>query len=198
MRKFAAIVTMIATMFTLSAVSVAPANAAPAKPTITQVSNKRPLPAGGQNVTLRGTNLNVVTSVYVDNLNAQVVTKTSTSLVFITPAHAEGLVSITLMHAAGKFVLKDSMLYKKGPSRALVPLPFIPETLKVGKAFSMQPGSKDWVITIKNGTPKICKVSGMLVTGLRKGECSLSFDITVDSMDPTYRSRQALYFVTIN
>jgi hypothetical protein len=198
MRKFAAIVTMIVTMFTLSAVSVGPANAAPAKPTITQVSNKKPLPGGGQNVTLRGTNLNVVTSLYVDNINAQVVTKTKTSLVFITPAHAEGLVSITLMHPAGKYVVRDSMLYKKGPTRALVPLPFIPETLKVKRSFSMQPGSKDWVISIKNGTPKVCRVSGMLVTGLRKGECSLSFEITVDSMDPTYRSRQALYFVTIN
>jgi hypothetical protein len=198
MRKFAAIVTMIATMFALSTVTTAPANAAPAKPTITQVSNKKPLPAGGQNVSLRGTNLTVVTAVYIDNLNAQIVTKTASNLVFITPAHAEGLVSITLMHPAGSYVLKDAMLYKKGPSRALVPLPYIPETLKVGKAFSMQPGSKDWVITIKNGTPKICKVTGMLVTGLRKGECSLSFDITVDSMDSTYRSRQALYFVTIN
>jgi hypothetical protein len=197
MRKFAAIFTMIATMFALSAVSTT-AIAAPAKPTISQVSNKKPLPAGGQNVTLRGTNLNVVTSLYVDNINAQIVTKSSTGLVFITPAHAEGLVSITLLHPTGKYVLADSMIYKTGASRALVPLPFIPETLKVGKAFSMQPGSKDWKVSIKNGTPKTCKVSGFLVTGLRKGECSLSFDITVDSMDPTYRSRQALYFVTIN
>ena len=198
MRKFAAVVTMIATMFTLSAVSVAPANAAPAKPTITQVSNKKPLPGGGQNVTLSGTNLNLVTTVYIDNLSAQVVTKNSTSLVFITPAHPEGLVSITLIYPSGSFVFKDSMLYKKGPTRALVPLPFIPETLKVGRTFSMQPGNKDWAISIKNGTPRICRVSGMVVTGLRKGECSLSFDITVDTMDPTYRSRQALYFVTIN
>jgi hypothetical protein len=62
----------------------------------------------------------------------------------------------------------------------------------------MQSGNKDWVISIKNATPRICRVSGMLVTGLRKGECSLSFDITVDSMDKDFRSRQALYFVTIN
>lgn len=196
MRKLAAIVTMIATLFALSNATVA--NAAPAKPSITQVSNKKSLPAGGQNVTLRGANLDVVTSLYVDNINAQIVSKAKTQLVFITPAHAEGLVSITLMHATGKYVLADSMVYKSGASRALVPLPYIPEMLKVGKAFSMQPGNKSWKITIKNGTPKICKVTGMLVTGLRKGECSLSFDITVDSMDPTYRSRQALYFVTIN
>jgi hypothetical protein len=198
MRKFAAIVTMIVTMFSLSVVSTGPANAAPAKPTITQVSNKKPLPGGGQNVTLRGTNLDVVTSLLVENIDAQIVTKSKTSLVFITPAHPEGLVSITLVHPAGKYVLKGSMLYKAGPSRALVPIPFIPETLKVGRSFSMQPGSKDWVISIKNATPRICRVSGMLVTGLRKGECSLSFDITVDSMDKNFRSRQALYFVTIN
>jgi hypothetical protein len=196
MRKLAAIVTMIATMFALSTTTAA--TAAPAKPSITQVSNKKPLPAGGQNITLRGTNLTLVTSVYVDTANAQVVTKTATSLVFISPAHAQGLVSITLMYAGGSYVLKDAMVYKTGPTRALVPLPYIPETLKVGKAFSMQPGNSAWAIKIVNATPKICKVSGMLVTGLRKGECSLSFDITVDSMDPTYRSRQALYFVTIN
>lgn len=198
MRKFAAIVTMIATMFVLSTASATVANAAPAKPSITMVSNKRPLPGGGQNITLTGTNLTSVTSVYVDKTNAQVVTKTAGSLVFISPAHASGLVSITLMYAGGSYVFKDAMIYKAGPTRALVPLPYIPETLKVGKAFSMQPGNKAWVIKITNGSPQICKVSGMLVTGLKKGECSLSFDITVDSMDPTYRSRQALYFVTIN
>jgi len=197
-RKFAAIVTMVATMFALSAVSTAPANAAPAKPTITQVSNKKPLPGGGQNVTLTGTNLSLVTTVYVDASVAQVVSKASSSLVFITPAHASGLVSITLLYSGGSYVLKDAMVYKAGPTRALVPIPYIPETLKVGKAFSMQPGNQAWVIKITNATPRVCRVSGMLVTGLRKGECSLSFDITVDSMDPTYRSRQALYFVTIN
>ena len=196
MRKFAAIVTMIATMFALSTATAA--TAAPAKPTITQVSNKKPLPAGGQNITLTGTNLTLVTSVYVDTSNAQVVSKSANSLTFISPAHVSSLVSITLMYAGGTYVLKDAMVYKAGPSRALVPLPYIPETLKVGKAFSMQPGNKDWAIKIVNSTPKICKVNGMLVTGLKKGECSLSFDITVDSMDPTYRSRQALYFVTIN
>lgn len=197
MRKLIATVAMIASVLGLS-LAAAPANAAPAKPSITQVSNKKPLPAGGQNITLTGVNLDLVTTVYVDTANAQIVTKSSSTLVFISPAHAQGLVSITLMHAGGSYVLKDAMVYKVGPSRALVPLPYIPETLKVGKAFSMQPGNSAWVIKIVNSTPKICKVSGMLVTGLKKGECSLSFDITVDSMDPTYRSRQALYFVTIN
>lgn len=197
MRKLMAAVAMIGLVLGMS-LTVAPAKAAPAKPLVTQVSNKRPLPAGGQNVSLTGTNLHLVKSVFVDTASAQVVTKTTTSLVFITPAHASGLVSITLTYATGSVVVKDAMLYKDGPSRALVPLPYIPETLKVGKAFSMQPGNKAWSIKIVNGTPKICKVAGMLVTGLRKGECSLSFDITVDSMDSTYRSRQALYFVTIN
>jgi hypothetical protein len=196
MRKFFALVTMVAV--SLSLVSAVPANAAPAKPTVVQVSNKKPLPAGGQNIMLRGTNLDVVNSVFVENINAQIVTKSKTSLVFISPPHPEGLVSITLMHPTGKLVVKGSMLYKVGPSRALVPLPFIPETLRVGRSFSMQSGNKAWVIRIKNATPRICRVSGMLVTGIRKGECSLSFDITVDSMDPNYRSRQALYFVTIN
>jgi hypothetical protein len=196
MRKFAAIVTMIATMFALSTATVA--SAAPAKPSISQVSNKKPLPAGGQNITLTGTNLTLVTSVYVDANSAQVVSKSAGSLTFISPAHVPGLVTITLMYASGSYELKDAMLYKAGPSRALVPLPYIPESLKVGKAFSMQPGNSAWVISIKNNTPSICRVNGMLVTGLKKGECSLLFDITVDTMDPTYRSRQALYFVTIN
>ena len=196
MRKLFALVTLVAV--SMSLVSAVPANAAPVKPTVTQVSNKKPVPAGGQNIMLRGTNLDVVTSLFVENINAQIVTKSKTSLVFISPAHPEGLVSITLMHPTGSLVVRGSMLYKAGPSRALVPLPFIPETLRVGRSFSMQSGNKAWVISIKNATPRICRVSGMLVTGLRKGECSLSFDITVDSMDPTYRSRQALYFVTIN
>lgn len=196
MRKFAAIVTMIATMFALSAVSTAPASAA--SPSISRVSTKKLLPSGGENVTLTGVNLRLVTSVYVDKTLAQVVMKSNTHLVFISPAHAEGVVSLTLLHPGGSFVLERATAYRLQAFKTLVPIPYIPETLKVGKAFSMQPGNQAWVIKITNSTPKVCKVSGLLVTGLRKGECSLSFFITVDTMDPTYRSRQALYFVTIN
>ena len=44
----------------------------------------------------------------------------------------------------------------------------------------------------------LCSITGLVVTALRKGECALSLDVEVDTMDPTYRSRQALYFITVN
>ena len=197
MRKLISAVTLIASVLGFS-IAAAPAQAAPAVPSITQISITKPLPAGGQNITLFGKNLSAVTEVIIDKTKATVVSKTSTTLTFISPPHAEGRVNVSLKYGTKTYVLRGGLIYKTGPSRALVPLPFIPEVLRVGRSFSMQPGSKDWLISIRNGTPKICRVSGMMVTGLRKGDCSLSFDITVDSMDPTYRSRQALYFITIN
>ena len=99
MRKFIAAVAMIASVLGMS-VTTAPATAATPVPKILQVNNKKPLPAGGQNITLYGTNLHVTTAVIIDKTAAAVVSKTATKLVFITPAHASGLVSISLKYGS--------------------------------------------------------------------------------------------------
>lgn len=198
MRKFAAAITMIATLFALSTVTTTAASAAPAVPSILQVNNKRPLPAGGQNITLYGKNLNVVTAVIINKAPAVVVSKASTSLTFITPPQPAGLASISLKYGTKTYVLKDALVYKDSANRVLAPLPYIPETLKLGRTFSMQPGNSAWQVVVTTDTPTVCSITGLVVKGLKKGECALTIDVTVDTMDKSYRSRQALYFVTIN
>jgi hypothetical protein len=197
MRKFISAVALIASVLGFS-IAAAPVQAAPAVPSIQQVNNKKPLPAGGQNITLFGKNLNVVTAVIIDKTPATIVSKTATTLTFISPPHAEGRVSISLKYGTRTYVLKDSLLYKASANRVLVPLPFIPETLKAGRTVSMTPGNPAWKVTVTTTSTRICSITGLVVKALRKGECALSLDVEVDTMDPTYRSRQALYFITVN
>ncbi len=197
MRKLIATVAMIASVLGFS-LAAAPANAAPAVPSILQVNNKKPLPAGGQNITLFGTNLNVVTSVVIDKTTATIVSKSATALTFISPAHTEGLVAISLKYGTKTKVVKDALLYKGSLNRVLAPLPYIPETLKVGRTVSMLPGNSTWKVVVTTDTPKTCSITGLVVTALRKGECALTIDVEVPTMDTTYRSRQALYFITVN
>lgn len=196
MRKFIAAAAMIASVLGFS-ISAVPANAASA-PVILQVSNKKPLPAGGQNITLYGSNLQLTTSVIVDKSVATIVSKAATKLTFITPAHMNGLASISLKYGSKTYVLKDALLYKDSANRVLAPLPYIPESLKVGRTVSMTPGNPAWQVVVTTDTPNICSVNGLVVKALKKGECSLSIDMNVDTMDRTYRSRSALYFITVN
>jgi ABC-type transport system involved in multi-copper enzyme maturation permease subunit len=196
MRKFIAAVAMIASVLGFS-IAATPANAASA-PSILQVSNKKPLPAGGQNITLYGTNLTLVSAVIVDKSTATVVSKAATKLTFITPAHMNGLASISLKYGTKTYVLKDALLYKDSANRVLAPLPYIPETLKVGKTVEMTPGNSAWQVVVTTDTPTVCSIDGLVVKALKKGECSLNIDVNVDTMDRTYRSRSALYFITVN
>lgn len=197
MRKFISAVTLIASVLGFS-IAAAPAQAAPAVPSVQQINIKKPLPAGGQNITLFGKNLTVVSSVIIDKTQATVVSKSGTSLTFISPAHAEGLVNISLKYGTKTLVLRDSLLYKASANRVLVPLPFIPETLKVGRTVSMLPGNSTWKVTVTTTSTRICSITGLVVTALRKGECALAIEMEVDTMDTTYRSRSALYFITVN
>jgi hypothetical protein len=197
MRKLISTVAMIASVLGFS-IAAAPANAATAVPSVLQVDNKKPLPAGGQNITLFGKNLNVVTAVVIDKTAATIVSKSATNLTFITPAHAEGLVSISLKYGTKTKVIKDSLRYKASLNRVLAPLPYIPETLKVGRTVSMLPGNSTWKVVVTTDTPTICSITGLVVTAVRKGECALTIDIEVPTLDTTYRGRQGLYFITVN
>jgi hypothetical protein len=140
----------------------------------------------------------VVTAVIIDKTPATIVSKTATNLTFISPPHPEGRVSISLKYGTRTVVIRDSLLYKASANRVLVPLPFIPETLKAGRTVTMTPGNPAWKVTVTTTSTRVCSISGLVVTALRKGECALSLDVEVDTMDPTYRSRQALYFITVN
>jgi hypothetical protein len=103
-----------------------------------------------------------------------------------------------LTYPGGKLTLKDALIYRDGPRRALVPLPYIPDTLKVGKTFSMKTGDPAWVVTVKSLTPRTCTVSGLIVKGKARGDCALQFSITVDTNNRTYRSRDAMWDLVIN
>jgi hypothetical protein len=136
--------------------------------------------------------------VVVDKTTATIVSKSATALTFISPAHAEGLVAISLKYGTKTRVVKDALLYKGSANRVLAPLPYIPETLKAGRTVSMLPGNSTWKVVVTTDTPAICSITGLVVTAVRKGECALTIDVEVPTMDTTYRSRQALYFITVN
>ena len=197
MRKLISAVTLVASVLGFS-IAAAPAQAAPRVPSITQISITKPLPAGGQNITLFGKNLSVVSGVVIDKTAATIVSKTATTLTFISPPHAEGRVNVSLKYGTKTYVLRGGLIYKASLNRVLVPLPFIPETLRVGRTVSMTPGNPAWKVTVTTSTSRICSISGLVVKALRKGECGLSLNVETPNMDPTYRSRQALYFITIN
>ena len=195
MRKIVSILSAAAMLFGLVAIST-PAQAA-AKPTFISVSNKQPVTGGGQNITINGTNLNLVTSVVIDKSTAQIVSKAPAKLIFVSPAHSEGRVGITLKYTGGSLVIDDSLLYKAVTRRALAPTPYIPDSLRVGASFTLTPGVPSWGVVVTT-TSKACTVAGLVVTGVSKGACALSIEITVDSMDPNWRSRSAYYDLTIN
>lgn len=197
MRKLISVVTLIACVYGFLIASI-PAKAAPAVPSILQVDNKRPLPAGGQNITLFGKNLNVVTSVSVDKLQATIVAQSRTSLTFISPPHEEGQADVSLSYGPKTSVFRNALSYKASAQRVPVPLPFIPETLRVGRNFSILPTNSDWKIKATTTTNRICSVTGLVVKALRKGECAISMVVDAPVMDRTYRSRLALYFIIIN
>jgi hypothetical protein len=197
MRKFISAVTLFASVLGFS-IAAAPAQAATAVPSITQININKPLPAGGQNITLFGKNFSVVSEVIIDKTTATIVSKTATTLTFISPPHAEGRVNVSLKYGTKTYVLRGGLLYKASLNRVLVPLPFIPETLRAGRTVSMQPGNSAWKVTVSTTSTRICSITGLEVKALRRGECALSIEIEVPTMDPTYRSRQALYFITVN
>jgi hypothetical protein len=197
MRKFISVVSLLASVLGFSVIA-SPAQAAPAAPSILQVSNTRPLPAGGQNIILYGKNLNVVTAVIIDKTQAAIVSKSSTTLVFISPPHAEGRVNISLKHGAKTYVLRDALRYKYSPYAPLAPLPFIPETLRAGRTVSLAPFDSNWKVTVTTTSTRICSVTGLVVKALRRGECALLIDIDVPYTDRNFRSREALYFITVN
>ena len=197
MRRAIALISAAAVVFGLATATALPAEAA-AKPSVKQISFLTPRPAGGQNITLLGSNLNLVTTMTAGTRNAVIVAKSAKQLVFIAPRNLAGPANIVLSYSGGKVTLTAALIYRDGPERALVPLPYIPDTLKVGKTFSMKPGDPAWVVSVKSLTTKTCTVSGLIVKGKAKGDCVLQFSITVDSASRTYRSRDAVWDLVIN
>ncbi len=197
MRRAIALVTAAIAAFGLVTASTLPAEAA-AKPSVKQISYMTPRPAGGQNITLTGSNLNLVTSMTAGVRNAIIVAKSAKQLVFIAPRNDAGSAAIVLTYPGGKVKIADALYYKEGPARALVPIPYIPDTLKVGKTFSMKPGDPAWVVKVTSLTPKVCTVTALIVKGKARGDCSLQFSITVNSNNRTYRSREAMYDLVVN
>jgi hypothetical protein len=197
MRTLLAFVATAAAVIGITTATIAPAQAA-VSPSVLTVSNKNPLPAGGQNIIITGKNLDIVTAVLVDTVSAQIVSQSASTLVFITPAHVAARVGFSLVYGSKKLNYPDSLVYKLGPKRALVPLPYIPDTLKIGASFSMVPGNPAWVTTVKSLTPAVCSVDTALnVKALKRGSCLLQISIVLDTMDPAYRGRVALYDVTV-
>jgi hypothetical protein len=190
---------LIALVAAIAAITMSvPAIAASPKPTVTYVDNKKPAVAGGTQITITGTNLDTVTSVTVDNGYATVAAKSATSLTFITPQHGLGPATVLITNPAGTatFVITYSP-----QRRPLVPSPVLPDTLKVGKSYTIVGQDPAWKVTLTTDTPKTCSVKKNVVKGLKKGGCALNIDINPDNeqgSNPNWRGKLIIDSILIN
>lgn len=197
MRKLAIAVTAIASMIGLS-ISVAPAQAAGAKPVIESLSYRTPDIRGGQYIQIGGQNLNTVTQVLVDSNPASIVNQTSNTLMFVTPSHDEAYATLTLFSPSGQVSQIDAFSYRPGSRRALAPVPYIPETFKVGKTYKLLPFENTLAVVAKSFTPKICTVSGLTLKAIKKGSCNLSVAVNIKGANAKFRSTVTELGVTVN
>lgn len=197
MRKLFVAVTAIATVIGLS-ISVAPAQAAGAKPIIESLSYRTPDVRGGQYIQIGGQNLNTVTQVLVDSNAVSIVNQTANTLMIVTPAHDEAYATLTLFSPSGQVSQLDAFSFRPGSRRALAPVPYIPETLKVGKTFKFVPFESTLTVVAKSTTPKICTVIGPNLKSIKKGSCNLSIAVNIQGNNAKFRSTVTELGVTVN
>ncbi|WP_198598423.1 putative Ig domain-containing protein, partial [Mangrovicella endophytica] len=80
-------------------------------PTVTGITPTSGSTAGGTAVTLDGTNLANVTSVTFDGVAATSVSATATSITATTPAHAPGIVNVTVSGTTGSATVVNGFTY---------------------------------------------------------------------------------------
>ncbi len=83
-------------------------------PTITNIAPLLGPPAGGQTVTITGTSLDGAT-VTIGGLSASVTSTTSTSVLFVTPAHAAGVVDVTVTRSGASVTSTGGYTYLAPP-----------------------------------------------------------------------------------
>ncbi|MBS0590492.1 MAG: IPT/TIG domain-containing protein, partial [Proteobacteria bacterium] len=86
-----------------------------APPTISNLSPNSGGTVGGTSVTITGTNLAGATSVTFDGLAATIVTNTATQIVANTPAHALGVVDVSVTTAGGTVTASGAFTYANPP-----------------------------------------------------------------------------------
>lgn len=105
-------------------IPAASAEAAPAPPSVTRISNYFSLPGGGARVTLTGSSLRGTTSVLFGTTPATNVTVVSSSTVTVTvPAHVIGTVGVTVKTTKGTSAVTDQSRFtyhNQAPSGATV------------------------------------------------------------------------------
>jgi hypothetical protein len=71
--------------------------------------------AGGQSVTINGTNLDEIVEVTFGGTQATITGSNGSSVTVVTPAHAAGVVSITVTTAGGSATLANAYTYLNAP-----------------------------------------------------------------------------------
>jgi fibronectin type 3 domain-containing protein len=86
-----------------------------AAPALTSASEPNGPVAGGQSVTINGTNLDEIVEVTFGGTQATITGSNGSSVTVVTPAHAAGVVSITVTTAGGSATLANAYTYLNAP-----------------------------------------------------------------------------------
>ena len=84
-------------------------------PTITSITKNAGNTAGGITVTITGTNMSAVTAVTFDGSAATISSKTATTVVVVTPAHAAGAVNVVVTNPSGSATSVNGYTYVTPP-----------------------------------------------------------------------------------
>ncbi len=175
-------------MFTLgSSVAVvsasAPAPVTPGdqggKPTITEISNHQVTNAGGEVITVSGSNLSGVVAVALNGVAAKFTAANDTSLSFTVPASATsvGLVDLTLVNTKGSTTLSKVINYVKAPTVSYPSLKLMVPGFATGKV-ALNSAQKKAVAKFIGSKPDYLKLTCTgSTTGLAKSNALLSLDL---------------------
>lgn len=165
-------------------------------PRVYKIDNRTPSPVGGDLITLTGKNFDTVDTLKVDGKLTDIKSQTYSTLTFLAPAHAVGLVQIYLASPDGILTFVNAFTYT-APKKVAAKMPTIPTTLKVKNSVTLTPIDSTLVPKLSTTTPKVCAVTGLKVTAKKAGSCALKVSINVDQNDWFTKSNTGYYAIQI-
>jgi hypothetical protein len=165
-------------------------------PVIERVDNRRPMPTGGEIITIKGKNLQNVNSLQIDGVATAIKTQTSSELSFVAPAHSVGTVAIYLANPNGKLNFVNGLTYAL-PVKTAAKLPAVPLSLKVGRSVTLKPVDSSFSSKVASATPRVCSVSGLKITARQTGKCIVTVTVSVSSENLLTKSNSGRFEIQV-